>query len=360
MAELVHEIRTNQAVTEARLADLSENVESVLQKQAEYMHMIEQEETQSKQDLVDLIRVRQRSIENTEHEWHQFFQPILANLQRVVKRRIFHVIEEKLNCEKKMAEGDPPVTSSDFDLEQEWEVFEKELKDDNIRTGRPAAGLDTLSSLKVQLQKAISHPNEIPLAFYYSVYHLTDSWQINQAYTGFMYMITSRSVYSFSRRVWALYTKQLRDNLMSGISHSTPRLSASPSQYERISIKPEEEQYLNDHHFLVYRFERPLTKQSAKIITQYVKTKRNSVHTYVGVTDLSHRHVSLNGEREFVVREREAFEALLTSIPGTYYYPLKQYWKSVEAEDGSMTYTNTKTREVSYDPPYAEPPEVYE
>jgi hypothetical protein len=351
MAELVHEIRTNQAVTEARLADLSENVESVLQKQAEYMHMIEQEETQSKQDLVDLIRVRQRSIENTEHEWHQFFQPILANLQRVVKRRIFHVIEEKLNCEKKMAEGDPPVTSSDFDLEQEWSVFEYYLRDNKYGQ---SYGLDNLSTLKVQLQKSVSHPDEIPLAFYYSISHHFLDGRMAEAYS-FMYVVTTRSVYELSRRSSSTYTKQMRVSA-DGIVVSNPY--SSFGHYQKISVNPGEEQYIDDNHFLVYRFERPLTKQLAKIIIKYIKTKRKPVRTRIANT--SAPHTPLNGDREFVVREREAFEALLTSIPGTYYYPLKPGWKSVEAEDGSMTYTNTKTREVSYDPPYQEPPEVYE
>ena len=177
-----------------------------------------------------------------------------------------------------------------------------------------------------------------------------------EAYT-FVYVVTSRSVYGLSRSVGTNYTKLLRDNLMNNITNGY-QVSASFGQQNRISTKPGEERFLNDNHFLVYRFARPLTKQLAKIITQYVKTKRKPVYTHF--QDSTGYYIPLNGEREFIVREMEGFESLLTSIPGTYYYPLKQYWKSVEAEDGSTTYTNTKTGEVSYDPPYQHPPEVHE
>ena len=58
--------------------------------------------------------------------------------------------------------------------------------------------------------------------------------------------------------------------------------------------------------------------------------------------------------------DQERFISLVTSIPGTRYSTLLPYWKMIFDENGEIKYVNTKTNEISIEPPYDTLPVKYD
>jgi hypothetical protein len=53
------------------------------------------------------------------------------------------------------------------------------------------------------------------------------------------------------------------------------------------------------------------------------------------------------------------FELMMKSIPGTYYYPLKENWLEKYTSTGDIEYVNEDTLEITNEPPYENIPEEY-
>ncbi len=197
--------------------------------------ILEDGDESTKRSLVNLIKIQQRSIQYAEDEWKEFFLPIMRTLERNIKRRIFSVIQDKINCEQQL--GKEEDVKSDFDLDEEMEKLLENLGElmglnavGNRKTSvrefikyyttnsyKPPEltvvqeALGQLANLKEELQQILSslEYRESPICLYYDLAKVESSSYGVYGYIQF-YLITTKRVISIVPLTGAPGTKPIQ------------------------------------------------------------------------------------------------------------------------------------------------------
>ena len=190
--------------------------------------LIEDDSDGAKRQLVELIKLHEKSRQYADEEWREFFLPIMRTLERKIKQRIFTVIEDKLNCERQLKGSDEDFKTS-FDLETEMDELEKravlmffsqtieELRQyESRRDYQPQAYHDmkklqkNLAVLRTEIERRLRflEYKEKPICLYYNLSSRGNSNTFAYGYNQ-LYLITTKRIISITPKSGGNYQLEI-------------------------------------------------------------------------------------------------------------------------------------------------------
>jgi len=256
----------------------------------------------SKSQQEEIIKI---SAENMEKEWNASFEPVVNRLKKDLKRRVQQLVTDKVMLEQEI-QRQQSGACADFDFEKEWEekITKKMIGGESMQPGR----------LKRETREFIKN-----IAGEHIICFLPFMLSNNGATTtGSIYIITRKNIYK-------------------------------GTIYESVNVGGQIPK-IGPDFILFYQFDTLLSYQFCRTFISYCKNVL-STSVYDMIRGPVENHFSMDQER---------FISLVTSIAGTRYSTLLAYWKMIFDENGEIKYVNTKTNEISIEPPYDTPPVKYE
>ena len=260
--------------------------------------------------LFELSRTQQEEVikisaENMEKEWNASFEPVVNRLKKDLKRRVQQLVTDKVLLEQEI-QRQQSGACAEFDFEKEWEekIRKKMFGVESLQPGR----------LKRETTDFIKNiADEHIICFLPFMLSHNGSWT-----SGSLYIITRKNIYK-------------------GTIHEFFNVGGQIPK-----IGPD--------FILFYQFDTLLSYQFCRTFISYCKNVF-STSVYDQIRGPVENHFSMDQER---------FISIVTSIAGTRYSTLLAYWKMIFDENGEIKYVNTKTSEISIEPPYDTPPVKYD
>ena len=260
--------------------------------------------------LYELSRTEQEEIikissENMEKEWNASFEPVVNRLKKDLKRRVQQLVTDKVMLEQEI-QRQQSGACAEFDFEKEWEekIRKKMFQVESMQPGR----------LKRETTDFIKN-----IADEHIICFLPFMLSHNGSSTsGSLYIITRKNIYKGT--IYEFFN----------VGGQIPKIGPD--------------------FILFYQFDTLLSYQFCRTFISYCKNVF-STSVYDMIRGPVEYHLSMDQER---------FISLVTSIPGTRYSTLLPYWKMIFDENGEIKYVNTKTNEISIEPPYDTLPVKYD
>jgi hypothetical protein len=275
--------------------------------------------------LFELSRTQQEEVikisaENMEKEWNASFEPVVNRLKKDLKRRVQQLVTDKVLLEQEI-QRQQSGACAEFDFEKEWE--------DKIRKNWPYNGYINSTTfgpmqterLEKETKEFIKNIADEHIICFYPIIlsNMSGSGGVSSGtISGSLYIITRKNIYKGTIFEWI------------NVGGDTQK------------IRPD--------FILFYQFDTLLSYQFCRTFISCCKN----------VFSKSTYDQNRNWLTDHKTSIEESFISLVTSIAGTRYSKLRADWKMIFDENGEIKYVNTKTNEISIEPPYDTPPVKYD
>ena len=272
--------------------------------------------------LFELTRTQQEEVikissENMEKEWNASFEPVVNRLKKDLKRRVQQLVTDKVMLEQEI-QRQQSGACAEFDFEKEWEEKIRKNWAYNGYINSATFGPMQTERLEKETKEFIRNiANEHIICFYpIMLGNMAGNGGVSSGTIyGSLYIITRKNIYKGTIFEWI------------NVGGDTRKISPD--------------------FILFYQFDTLLSYQFCRTFISYCKNvfSKSSTHEMQGHQQIVNHKTAIE----------ESFITLVTSIAGTRYSKLRADWKMIFDENGEIKYVNTKTSEISIEPPYDTP-----
>ena len=278
--------------------------------------------------LFELTRTQQEEVikissENMEKEWNASFEPVVNRLKKDLKRRVQQLVTDKVMLEQEI-QRQQSGACAEFDFEKEWEEkIRKNWAYNDYNINRTTFGPMQTERLEKETKEFIKNIVDEHIICFFPIM-LSDmagyGGMPSGTIHGSLYIITKKNIYKGT-----IYESV-------NVGGSNPKIGTD--------------------FILFYQFDTLLSYQFCRTFISYCKNvfSKGSTSSIPGWQQIVDHKTAIE----------ESFISLVTSIAGTRYSTLRADWKMIFDENGEIKYVNTKTSEISIEPPYDTLPVKYD
>ena len=274
----------------------------------------------SKSQQEEVIKI---SAENMEKEWNASFEPVVNRLKKDLKRRVQQLVTDKVMLEQEI-QRQQSGACAEFDFEKEWKekirknwAYVNNDINNSAMCGKPMQ----TERLEKETKEFIKNIADEHIICFYPIMlsNIVGNGGVGSGTIGgSLYIITRKNIYK-------------------------------GTIYEFVNVGGQIPK-IGPDFILFYQFDTLLSYQFCRTFISYCKNVfSKAIYDMIRTQVIDHKTAI-----------EESFISLVTSIAGTRYSTLLGYWKMIFDENGEIKYVNTKTSEISIEPPYDTPPVKYD